>query len=389
MRSAYSKSLVALGVLLMAGFGASAQNSLAQKLEALGLEQIRVVSEDSQLYLSYQDPIFRDPATGISYVLELARQLDSTATIHLLLEEDGVPQAAVTAYGHGGLELSYDTGALVEKLEGVEVQNRRFSKLDLVLYPELFLENSWFTKLYGVAINISPALEWSLWKGATATAQLVVPIYTNMSDEKQYIRPGVVSLRQSLRLSNQLYGELSVGNFTDDRMGVDATLNYYTSNGRWNAGARAGLTGSSTFYGGEWVVSEWKRVTWSGWVSYFEPHYMLQMKLQAMQMIYGDKGIRAEMSRYFGNVRVGFYAQVTGGEENGGFNFTIPLPWDKRPRRNKGFRVSYPDYFHREYKARSGKVNFTGFDYQTRPDDNSLNNFYNPVYLEHEIKQQY
>ena len=60
---------------------------------------------------------------------------------------------------------------------------------------ELFLQNSWLDKLYGVAVNFSPAIRMDLWKGAVLTGQVVLPVYTNMTDFRKYIRPGVITLR--------------------------------------------------------------------------------------------------------------------------------------------------------------------------------------------------
>lgn len=82
------------------------------------------------------------------------------------------------------------------------------------------------------------------------TGQVVLPVYTNMTDFRKYIRPGVITLRQEFRLPGGVLGRLTAGNFTDNRMGVDAALRYQPARGRWLVGANVGLTGSSTCYGG-------------------------------------------------------------------------------------------------------------------------------------------
>ncbi len=373
---------IAVITLLHSSTIVSGQQQEREALQGMGLENIKVVKEGEDSYISLQDDVYRGVKRGVSEVLNTLHKIDSTQTYNLLIEEDGIPIIAVTADSKNSIQASYDTEFLVEKLKDVKITNSSFGKLDIILYPELFLENSWHNKLYGVALNISPAAELSLWRGAMFTAQVVIPIYTNMQDEKQYIRSGVIVFRQDLRLANQLYGSLSVGNFTEDRMGVDATVNYYTKDGGWNIGARAGLTGSSTFYGGDWVVSTWKRVTWSGWASYYIPRYNLELKGEVVQMIYGDRGVRGSMQRYFKDVSVGFYAMITDGFTNGGFTFSLPLLGQQRSKRDHRVSITYPEYFTRVYRARNGMTGLYGYSYETRPDAGSLGSFYNPRYIE-------
>ncbi len=369
-------------LLLFINVGYGQQQEI-EVLEAMGIENIKVVSDGDDSYISLQDDVYRGVTRGVTEVVKQLQELDLSRSYHLLLEEDGVPRLAVTTEANSSqIKASYDTGELVEKLKDAKVYNSSLGKLAIVFYPELFLENSWFDKLYGVAVNISPAAELSLWRGAMLTAQVVVPLYTNMQDEKQYIRPGVIAFRQDLRLMNQLYGSFSIGNFTEDRMGADATINYYTKDGSWNVGARAGLTGSSTFYGGNWVVSKWRRATWSTWASYYIPGYNLEMKGEVVQMIYGDRGVRGSMQRYFKDVSVGFYAMLTDGYANGGFTFSVPLPGQRRSKRDQRVSVTYAEYFTRVYRARNGVSELKGFSYETRPDAGGLGNLYNPQYIQ-------
>lgn len=209
-----------------------------------------------------------------------------------------------------------------------------------------------------------------------------------MTDEKQYVRPGVLALRQQVKIYKQLIGELSIGNFQDDRIGVDLALSYYLANGRWGVGARGGLSGSSTFYGGEWVISRLQRVTWDAWVSYYEPNYGLEFKLAAVRKIYGDTGVQGELSRRFGEVMIGFWSSYTTAL-NGGFNFTVTLPCDRRLKRNRGFRVTYPEYYSFNYKARNGgNEELYGYSYNTRPDAGSLDSYFNPNYIMTELQKR-
>ena len=136
-------------------------------------------------------------------------------------------------------------------------------RVELVLYPQITLNNSWLDKIYGTVINIAPAVEARLWKGAAFTGQVILPVWNNMVGQMDYIRAGVLTLSQEFGLPGGAFGRVTVGNFTNSRMGADLKLRYATPDDRWLFGLEGGVTGSSTFYEGKWQVSNWKRVSGS------------------------------------------------------------------------------------------------------------------------------
>jgi hypothetical protein len=250
-------------------------------------------------------------------------------------------------------------------------------RVDVVIYPRVSLNNAWFDKLYGAVIDIAPALEIGLWKGALFTGQVIFPVWNNMTGEIDYIRPGMLTFRQEYLFPHNLFASLSVGQFNSDRIGADATLRYLTANDRWMVSLNGGLTGSSTFYGGKWKVTRWKRITGSVSFRYNLPFYPLQFDITAQRYIYGDRGIRVDCTRHFGKVAVGFYAMYSGGQPNGGFHFVIPLPQKKSATR-RAVRVRLPEYFDWEYEAQSGNDyarKRLGRYYETRPDETRVRSY--------------
>lgn len=364
-----------------------------QVLLSLGMEAVRVVQTDSVCTVAYEDNVFRGTYRGLAVVIRALRDLPETeqaATYELVTLKEGIPRLLLTLpRQESALEVSYDTDAAMRRLRGSKQENRMAGRIDVVLYPELFLQNSWLDKLYGVAVYFSPAIEMNLWKGAVLTGQVILPLYTNMTDDKKYIRPGVITLRQEFRLPGGFLGQFTAGNFTGNRMGVDAVLRYQSANGRWGVGANAGLTGSSTCYGGEWVVSKWKRVTGSVWGRYNEPRYGLEIDLAAIRLVYGDMGGRLDIRRHFGEVTVGVYGMVTDGEMNGGFRFALPVPGTKRPKR-RAVRFCLPEYFGYEYRARHGYAygeKLLGYSYEVRPDRNDSRGYDAPGFVKREVLQ--
>ena len=371
--------------------GRSVAEAAEQTLLSLGMEEIRVAQTDSVCTIAFEDNIYRGTYRGLAAVIEALRSLPETeqaAAYELVVLDDRIPRLLLTLPRQTvALEVSYDTDEAMRRLKGKERRNKMAGRIDVVLYPELFLQNSWLDKLYGVAVNISPAIQMDLWKGAVLTGQVVLPVYTNMTDFRKYIRPGVITLRQEFRLPGGVSGRLTAGNFTGNRMGVDAALRYQPVRGRWLVGANVGLTGSSTCYGGEWVVSTWRRVSGSVWGRYNEPHYGLQIDLAAVRLVYGDMGARLDCHRHFGEVTVGVYGLFTDGEMNGGFHFALPIPGTKRGKR-RAVRFRLPEYFAHEYRARHGGSygdELLGYSYEVRPDENGSRGYDAPDFVKKEI----
>lgn len=379
------------GLLGQQPAGRQVVEAAEQTLLSLGMEEIRVAQTDSVCTIAYEDNIYRGTYRGLAAVIEALRSLPETeqaAAYELVVLDDRIPRLLLTLPRQtAALEVSYDTDEAMRRLKGKERRNKMAGRIDVVLYPELFLQNSWLDKLYGVAVNFFPAIQMDLWKGAVLTGQVVLPVYTNMTDFRKYIRPGVITLRQEFRLPGGVLGRLTTGNFTGNRMGVNAALRYLPARGRWLVGANVGLTGSSTCYGGEWVVSTWRRVSGSVWGRYNEPHYGLQIDLAAVRLVYGDMGARLDCRRHFGEVTVGVYGLFTDGEMNGGFHFALPIPGTKRGKR-RAVRFRLPEYFAHEYRARHGGSygdELLGYSYEVRPDENGSRGYDAPDFIKKEI----
>ncbi|MDL2241521.1 hypothetical protein LJB91_01270 [Bacteroidales bacterium OttesenSCG-928-L03] len=362
------------------------------------MEDLAVAQGEDCLRIAYSDNQYRGPVRGTFEVIRtlLDGPADIPTDIHLLVQEKGIPQVLVRIPADlldryyrkeialSGLlqeiEISYDTRSDELALKGSGKLNSSFGKVDLVLYPQVQLTNSWYDKIYGAVFNLAPTLEIDLWKGASFTGQVIFPLWNNMTGEMDYIRAGMLVFRQEYRFPRNIFTSFSVGNFNERRMGMDLTAYYRSDNGRWMAGGNAGLTGSSTFYEGNWEVYRWRRVSGSLFLQYNEPFYGLQLDLAAHHYIYGDEGVRLDCSRHFGKVAIGFYGMYSGGEVNGGFHFAVPISPKKLPRR-RALRIRLPEYFDWEYEAQSGKK-YTqkklGRYYETRPDENRSQRHYIP-----------
>lgn len=397
------KQILLIGFLFFSPWLAGA-GSYTSLLRQMGMENIREVADPEGVYLCWEDPVYRGPVRGLAEILRtLAVQEDLVQDTHLVILENGLPQILVKVSAAdwadyreeriswadfvNRLLLTYETDDVMRRFSGTKTEHRSAGRIDFVVYPQLQLRNSWLDKIYGASVNIAPAVEMQLWKGASFTGQVIFPIWNNMVGEMDYIRAGILTLRQEIRLPKRWMASLTVGNFTQQRIGADLQFTWRTANDRWLLGARGGLTGASVVQEGRWQVSRWERLSGAVWGRYFEPHYQLELELTAERYIYGDYGARFDCVRHFGETTVGLFAMVSGGEANGGFSFSVPLPRKKRMQR-KAVRIRLPEYWGLTYEAQSGNEyaeRRLGRRYQTDPVVSRTNRFYNPDYVRKQL----
>lgn len=386
----------------------SAQSRLLDELKSQGFENLTSGTTPTSVWFTFEDRVHRNTWQGIADAVQgLIDDRTITQNTELIVLDDGVPQVKVVvpyelisdcregviSVGdvYRKLTVTHNTDDYRKGQAKGEVYNASAGKPDLVFYPQVMLAGYLPYKLYAVAVELAPALEMPLWKGARLTGQVIFPIYNNLQGEVDYIRPGIIALSQSFKLRNNVYGRISAGNFNANRMGVDVSLAYTTHEGRFRVGVDAGLTGSSTFYDGRWQVSTWSR--FNGFVvgSYYEPRYNLQFDLSLGQYLYGDQGGRLDCTRHFGEVAVGVFAMYSGRVANGGFHFAIPLPGRNR-KRSKSFPVRFmlPERFDWEYQAQTTREYMErrlGQIYEIRPDENRSSRNFNPAYIQSNLKK--
>lgn len=282
------------------------------------------------------------------------------------------------------LSLNYNTDSSLvllntdKKAEEDNFFNRKWSA-DIFLYPQFRFKNSRLDRMYLVQANINPTLHFNMWKGASVTAQLIVPIYNDYSFDESKVRPGFLTFNQRFLLPGNFRFLATVGNFNMQRAGIDLKVFKNITN---NLGVHGqiGVTGWSLPYINNWYFSDLNQINWRVGVNYFIKSKNILLNLNVSKHLENDIAARGEVIRYFRNASIGFYVQTLRYDDysfNGGFFFTIALP--PRNKGNKRIRVSTADCFSLEYIARPypkrGKM------YMTAPDENSSFNFFNNFLL--------
>lgn len=252
---------------------------------------------------------------------------------------------------------------------------------ELLFYPQFRFKNSRLDRMYLVQANVNPALHLRLWKGAVATAQVIIPIHNDYSRDESKIRPGVLTLTQTLKLPAGIQMMTTVGNFNMQRAGGDIKL-FKSVAPNVGVYAQAGLTYWSIPFFDRWVISENYRINWRVGANYFFEPVSMIFNANVSKNLDDDITLRGEVSRYFKNASVGFYIQTLqydGYAFNGGFFFTISLPPRNRTE-NRKFIVAPSKEFSLEYVARP--YSNRGVFYRTSPAENSNHNYFNNFLLD-------
>lgn len=418
--------LIRFMLILMACHGiskhATAQRDLNRVLERLvgiGFENIRISSKTEKVMVAFENNVYRWDVQAIKTALDtITAYLAPEEELALYFLQHDIPDLLIEVkvadwlkYQNGEFlpenmdELLYVGNEINDDwqiLKSSPAANPEFNKLDLVVYPQLRIQNRLLTQLYEVQFNIAPALEVVLWKGMLFTGQIIFPVRNDVeiadtkenvdykernflitTDEGHHIRPGFITLSQDFRLPKRWAGNITAGQFNTYKYGANLWTKHYFKGNRWSITGNAGLTGDSHFIDGLWTTSEPDNINWKITGGYFYPDYNLNIELSYGSYLNNDKGFRADCTRHFGETVVSFYAMYTGNVRlNGGFKFTVPFPTKKRNRRHS-VRVKTPNYFDSDYNARYAV--YYGKEFETRPNENQTEYYHDVAFVKKQL----
>jgi hypothetical protein len=384
------KYIYPLLLLFAISFAYGNEASITSNLKNLGFEDILVKDSGNVLYIAMQNKAYRGTFRGWSDAIKMIRGTeDAPDSIIIIALENKIPMLCIrTSKKPNPVNVDYATSGSIRKLEDADRTACSFGKTDIIVYPEISLDNHRFDILFETVINLSPTIKVDLWKGALFTGQMIIPIWNNISGEVDKVRPGFVTLSQTEKLTDRLYATLSGGLFSENRYGIHGFLRYSLDK-RITLSGDIGYTGYSSFYNG-WSHQKMDRTDAALTISYFEPRTALQINGSIHRYVYGHYGAKMEIVRHFSDYTVGFYGILVEGGHNAGFNFSIPIQGGKKyPRRN--IRVKLPDYFDWEYNMVS---NHKGWNenhlktYETIPDENNSDHYWQAEYVKGNINRE-
>ncbi|MCX7797842.1 MAG: YjbH domain-containing protein [Melioribacter sp.] len=353
-------------------------NALKEK----GFENIFVRVYSTKITVIFENRIYRYNVDALICVMQIISNYKDISMVQIFITENKLPYILLKYNNHDyndylnkkislltfkdRLEVSYcNVNEELEKNGEFNYTNNSTGKIDIVLLPIFRGQFGDFDNPVRAQLNIIPEISTSLWRGAQIIIQTIFPIYNEFPGEGNYVRPGIISLSQNIIFDRNCFISLSAGYFSDNRYGVDMTLRKIFFNGKLMFGMNTGYTGYLSSYDKKILYSE--LYLWTGNISfdYRINSYDLNLGLTLGKFLYGDKSIRVDINRQFGEVEIGFfYAQSTSGAKNGGFNFSVPIP-PSNYSKSSIIRVRPVEYFRWEYKVRGEISSMIGVSYNT------------------------
>ena len=377
-------------ILPMVSLLAADAKETAERLAALGFENVRVSEQDDQVvYVALESVSYRGTYRGAAVgIEELGKLYPDVNTFRVMLLENQMPQMALTATRADGqwcVKGDYDYSDIETATHQTKTTNSSSAKFDFTAYPMFNWINHRLNKPFEYVLSIAPTIETSLWKGNRITLQAIIPISYQVEsiNSATYFRVGIADIAQDFTSRNGRWQATLAGGFLYfDRIGVDLRLAYHATP-NLTLGAEASYTGDAIVNDGHYDIKAPDRFSFFGKAEYYEPCTRLQAQLMGGRFVFGDYGARLDISRHFSDYTIGIFGVLTGGEHNGGFHFAIPLG-PKRQMRKGAVRFKLPDYFDWEYNMVSYYEYYDqqmGKYIETRPDENRSAHYWQPLHV--------
>jgi len=365
----------------------------------MGFENVSWMEDDKERIFVIESNVYRLVGVGIGKAIDVIQKmgLPDEKLCKLIVLENNVPQISlnyqpitndgVSVAKRQDWDVGYDLEDSWEKVRKVKVKNSSLYKVDIVVYPELFFRNYLLSRVYEVVINISPSIEVSLWKGMKLATQVIFPIVNDYGERYEQIRPGFLTLTQTVRLPQRTFLTTSVGTFNNFRWGVDTRVKHFLRDERFSVEGRLGYTGRGYFE--NWTYQHGKKWTLTGNIgaNFYWSQYNTLFSVKGERYLMEEYGVRVEMMRHFRHTSIGFYAMKVehAGHSgfNGGFVFQVTIPPYKQKRDKHIPRVVAGDF---ALKYNSGNEEIYGKSYRSRAIENELReNNYNPYFIKSEL----
>lgn len=381
------------------GAADSVKTKIITRLAENGFENIAVKITADRIIIAFENRVYRFEPDALKEVIRIVEPaLKENQSLLLLPKNRNIPVAAVEArcvdcknFVSGAitsaefgktLNIIAVTEDAEAELKDESEQNSSFFRFDFVLKPSLSFEFGPYTDPIMYQANILPEIRTTLWKGMSLSYEIVVPVKNDFGARYDSVRTGTAVLNQTLGFGNSFYVSSSAGIFTQNRWGADLEARKYFLNGDLSIGANLGYTGFVSFSGFSKVYYS-QNYIFTGSVSagYRIEEYDLSLILSAGKFLNGDKSVRFDISREFGETEIGFFAiRSSEGVSNGGVSISIPLFPSKSF--NPGvFRLTGGDYYNTSYIVKSNTNDLIGLRYNTHSRLSSFIKKLNPAFI--------
>lgn len=324
-------------------------------MTSTGFENVQCLRKNDTLYIGYENRVFRYEVAALKEIMTNLLVDESIEALVLFPKYQNIPIVQITLIpsDKNQTSISFNTDLWTSSgVHQVESVNKTYLKADVSIGPYIYATQIGnYDDAIKIELDAAPTLHLQLTKGLKFTGQLLVPVINNYSEDG--VRPGIITLEQSVRLPWNVFATASVGHYNPRRYGARLNAMKYTKGGMFGLGTTLGYTQLSNISGEP--LSEFyedypaiiARV--NGSFRWLEQD--LTIKATYGSFLYEDLGYKIEAVRQFGEAQIGVHAIKTSLISNAGFSLLLPIPI-KKYRPIKHIRVRTERYLQYQYRFR-------------------------------------
>jgi hypothetical protein len=375
------------------------RSRIVRQLKHTGFENVSVLTGSSLILITYENRVYRYEVRAIKEILDnVAPFMVKNQKIVLIPQNRGVPLVAISVRAQhyralmnrkisgqtfaSTMAISLNVEPAWGILKRARSENSSLYKFDVVVHPKFGAQFGNFDNPFESQFSLAPEIRTFPLSGMKLSAQMMVPLHNELGQEKGRIRPRLITLNQSFRLTKSIFFSATGGYFTRNRYGIDVEIQRFFDNGLWALGSMVGYTGYATYENGGWYLAKPSQLTAFINTEIRFPQTDLALRVSAGQYLYKDRGARVDFLRRFGEVDLGLFAIVTQAGRNGGFFFSVPL-FPRRYLPSKRIRISPAKAFGWEYRYRG--LQDGGLLYDTGNSVDAFMKRLNPDYLRNQF----
>jgi hypothetical protein len=382
------------------------ETALAEIISEAGFENVSVVGVGDHLFIAYENRLFRFEVEALNEFLQLiAPHVENYQKINIIIKNKNIPVVLVSMNKNDLIDWQKKVinNAEFAELIDIKFDNLRDSenvfensgvinssnmKFDLVVKPTYKFQFGIFSDPVLYQLNITPHIEFGLWKGMTGLYELTIPLHNDFTTREDSVRTSMIVLNQTFRLSDSYFLSGTIGYFTQNRYGFDLDTRGYFLNGDLSVGLNVGYTGYASFSTRRFYYSDLYLWTISANIDYRITEYDLTVGLTAGKFLLNDNTIRVDIYREFGEIQVGFFAmRSTGGISNGGISVSIPF-FPSKYWKPDLFRLRTTENLRFTYKVKTDIDDLIGLQYETGFRVNSFIERLNPGFIKNYLSKR-
>ncbi|HUF09768.1 MAG TPA: YjbH domain-containing protein [Rhodothermales bacterium] len=352
-------------------------DDIVAALAESGFENLGVVRAEDRLIVTYENRVYRYEIRAFSEVVStIVRFARDAKSLTVIQQRHGLPLRSLTAPLGNFRPLQPGTVA-VSEMDVVETSvdaadwasvsssasrtASSFRRFDVTMQPHVAIRFGNYADALQTQIGLVPEIRTTIVPGLRGRAQVILPIQNELDEQGDYVRPGLVSINQTLRIHDDTFVSLSGGYFSHNRYGVDLESRTFLRGRRFSVGVRIGYTGYAGIRDGSWSQSSIGRLCAALTTDVYVRRHSLLIRSGLHRFVYGDVGWRLDVVRTFGEVQLGLFGLVSQAENNAGFSLAIPL-FGRKYGSPASLRIRPARTFDWEYRYRGFQTNGLRYD---------------------------